>query len=199
VRVKICGLTRLEDALHAARCGADFLGLVAAESPRRLDLAAAAEVARARREFPVRTVGVFHRQPRALILEWIERVPLDVVQVHPEDGLDWPVPTLLSRRLRGPLESAVQPPGGFSVYEIFVEGVPGGTGRTFPVEWLETGVDPGRYFLAGGLTPGNVAERVRRLRPFGVDVSSGVETRPGVKDPGLVRRFIEEVRRAELG
>jgi phosphoribosylanthranilate isomerase len=199
MRVKICGLTTASDAAHAARCGAAFLGLVAAESRRQLDIPRAAEVARVRQDFPVRTVGVFHRQPRGLNLEWIEKVPLDVVQVHPEDGLDWPVPVLLTRRLRGPLESAVQPAGGFVVYEIFVEGVPGGTGRTFPVEWLQTGVDPGRYFLAGGLDPDNVGERVRRLRPFGVDVSSGVETSPGVKDPERVRRFIEEARRAELG
>ncbi|HVP38961.1 MAG TPA: phosphoribosylanthranilate isomerase [Candidatus Saccharimonadales bacterium] len=199
MRVKICGLTRAEDAQHAARCGADLLGLVAAESPRRLTLAQAAEVARVRAEFPVRTVGVFHRQSRELILEWIERVPLDLVQVHPEDGTGWPVPVILTRRLQGPLREAPQPPAGFLLYEVFVAGRPGGTGQTFPAEWLESGVPPGRYFLAGGLTPENVAARVRRLRPFGVDVSGGVERSPGVKDPERVRRFIEEARHAELG
>jgi len=199
VRIKICGLTRARDAAHAARCGADLVGLVAAHSPRQLTLAAAAEVARVRQDHPVRTVGVFHRQPRELILEWTARVPLDLVQVHPEDGLDWPVPVLLSRRLQGPPREPIQPVGGFLLYEIYVQGVPGGTGRTFPVEWLQGGADPGRYFLAGGLTPSNVAERVRCLRPFGVDVSSGVEAGPGIKDPELVRRFIEEARRADLG
>ncbi|MBI5835943.1 MAG: phosphoribosylanthranilate isomerase [Candidatus Eisenbacteria bacterium] len=198
-RIKICGLTRLEDALLAARLGADFLGLVAAESRRRLTLEQAREVARARESHPVRTVGVFHRQPRTQILEWIERVPLDLVQVHPEDGTDFPVPVVLTRRLGGPLSEAPPPQAGFCVYEIYVEGVPGGTGRTLPLEWLETGVAPGKFLLAGGLNAGNVAERVRRLRPFGVDVSGGVESAPGVKDPAKLAQFIEEVRRADLG
>ena len=199
MRVKICGLTSAEQAAQAARCGADFVGLVAAESRRRVTLEQAREVARVRGDFPVRAVGVFCGQPRELILEWIGRVPLDLVQLHPEDGADWPVPVVCTHRLRGPLAGPPEDGAAFRLFETFVEGRGGGPGRTFPLEWLGNPRALGKFFLAGGLNEANVGERVRAVRPFGVDVSSGVESAPGVKDPDKVRRFIEEVRRAELG
>lgn len=199
MRIKICGLTNPSDAEHAARCGADFLGIIATESPRRVDLGLAREIARVRDRFPVRVVGVFAGQSREHILKWVEEVPLDVLQLHPEDGAPWPLPVMRTFRLKGPVTPAQVACDRFSMYEIFVEGLKGGTGRTFPVEWLEEQqVALGPYFLAGGLSPSNVAERIRRLRPFGVDVSSGVESSPGVKDPEAVRKFIEEARRAAV-
>ncbi len=188
----------MEDVRHAARCGADFVGLVAAESSRRLDMAAARELARVREEFPVRVVGVFHRQSRDEILRWIEKVPLDVAQVHPEDALELPIPVLLSHRLKGPIARAPEACARYRLYEIYVEGVPGGTGMPFPVEWLGPEAMRGLCFLAGGLTPENVGDRVRALRPFGVDVSGGVELAPGVKCPDKVQRFMEEARHAWL-
>ncbi len=198
MRIKICGLTSFLDAEHAARCGADFLGIIATESPRRVDLDRAREIARVREQFPVRLVGVFSGQSREHILKWLEAVPLDVLQLHPEDGGPWPLPVMRTFRLKGPVTPAQVSADRYSMYEIFVEGLKGGTGRTFPMEWLEEKVALGPYFLAGGLNPSNVAERVRRLRPFGVDVSSGVESAPGVKDPEAVRKFIEEARRGEV-
>ena len=197
MRIKICGLTRADQAAHAAGCGADFVGVVAAESRRRVTLEEAREVARVRGDFPVRVVGVFQDQPRELVLEWIERVPLDVVPLG--WWLGWPVPVLCTHRLKGPLEAPPEDGAAFRLFEIFVEGRGGGPGRTFPVERLGDPRRLGKFFLAGGLNPHNVADRVSALRPFGVDVASGVEASPGVKDPEKVRRFIEEACRAHLG
>lgn len=203
VRVKICGITRLQDALAAAECGADAVGFVFAPSPRRID---PAEAGRILADLPpfLTTVGlVVDQDPRPIL----DRCSVDLVQFH---GSEEPA-TLApyGRRAlkaihvtsRADLAAIERYPGaGGFVLDTFVRGVAGGTGRTFPWELAAGARAFGRPILvAGGLTPENVAECIRVSRPYGVDVSSGVESAPGVKDPERMRRFLHAVRAASEG
>lgn len=202
--VKICGLTRPQDVELACDLGAAYLGFnFAAESPRRVSPAAARELARAGKPAAAR-VGVFVAESQALIREAIEAAGLDLVQIHRplrETDLDLPCPVLAVARLeRG---SAAAPEERLLarcrllLFDAEVPGRPGGTGET-----LDWNALAGRRWgvpvmLAGGLDPENVAEAIGRVRPAAVDVASGVESSPGIKDPKKMRRFFEAVRRAD--
>jgi phosphoribosylanthranilate isomerase len=193
--VKVCGVTRLDDALHAARAGAEAIGLnFWPGSPRCVSPAVAAEIAAA---LPagVRRVGVFVNAGRADIAAIAERVGLDTLQFHgdeaPADCAGWPYATIRAIRVRGAesMAAAADYPVDFVLADAWVAGQPGGTGHRVPLEWL-AGVPRQRLILAGGLTAETVAEAIRALRPVGVDVASGVESAPGIKDPEKVERFI---------
>ena len=203
VRVKICGVTTAEDATVCADAGADYVGLNFWPGSRRcVGLDRAAEIARA---LPptVAKVGVFVDAPRDEIERAIEAASLDAVQLHgnedPEGCRGFPVPVIKAIRVtaaRGTLERAVE---SFAVDYILLDagvaGEYGGSGRRF--DWQRAvGVAPGRLFLAGGLTPDNVADAVRRVRPFAVDVASGVEVPPGRKDAKRIREFIDHAKHA---
>jgi phosphoribosylanthranilate isomerase len=194
VKVKICGLTHPEDAAAAVRAGADYLGLVFAESPRRV---AAADVepwlddVRDR----VEIVGVFRNAPPSEVLEIVDRLDLDFVQLHGEErGEAWhalPVRLIETRRVtaEGPAPARFQ---GVAWAELLDRGA----GSGIPFDWtLATAqARARRTFLAGGLTPENVGEAIRVVGPFAVDVSSGVERAPGRKDPARLQAFLRAVR-----
>ena len=202
VKVKICGLTNLEDARAAAAAGADFLGFVFAAGPRRLDPKAArgfwADLPRG-----VRTVAVFRDQS----IEEVERVLAvvrpDYLQFH---GAETPgfcrvfeLPVIRALPARVPADLALA--AAFAdVAELFLVDLPKGEAGTLPAEVARAAARlPRPALLAGGLTPANVGALVAELRPHGVDVARGVESAPGVKDHGLVRDFVRNAKAAAAG
>jgi phosphoribosylanthranilate isomerase len=199
--VKICGITSVADALMAVEAGADAIGLnFAAQSPRRVGIDAAADIAAA---LPrgVWRVGIFVDLPRDEVQSIADRVGLDVLQFHGAENVDlcegWDRKTIKAVRVRdaAAMARAATYRVDFLLADAYVEGIAGGTGQRVPLEWLGA-VPRERLILAGGLTPENVAEVVRVVRPAGVDVASGVEWEPGVKDPEKVKRFIANARNA---
>ncbi|MCX8006974.1 MAG: phosphoribosylanthranilate isomerase [Coriobacteriia bacterium] len=206
-RVKICGITRAEDAALAVAAGADALGVVLADSPRRVSLAQAEEALAGVPPFVAR-VGVFVDADSAFVAEAVRLLGLAAVQYHGDEPPDAcaaaPVPVLKALRVRGAADLA-----GVDAYrgavaalllDARVEGVRGGAGIPFDWEAVAPAVPAWvPVVVAGGLTPNNVAEAVRLLRPYAVDVASGVESSPGVKDPVKVDRFIAAVRAADEG
>ena len=195
VRVKICGVTRPEDALLAARLGADAVGVNFWPGSRRF-LAPAAARALVRALPPLVTaVGVFVNPTRDEVLRAVEASGVTVVQLHGDEPpalcASLPFPVLKAIRVSGPSSLAA-----LASYEVqgFLLDAPapgyGGSGTTFDWGLAAEAAAAVPVLLAGGLTPGNVGEAVRAVRPFGVDVASGVEASPGVKDPEKLRRFI---------
>lgn len=193
-------MRRPEDVAAAAAAGADAVGFIFAESPRRLDLDEAQVLAK---HVPagMLKVGVFVDPVREGAVEAARRVPLDRVQLHLGDGRPHPEygrPLLHGFRLRQQeqLEQLASWQDGIMLLDTWDASVKGGTGRSFPWSWLEGWRSPRPWVLAGGLTPDNVAEALTCLADtglFGVDVSSGVET-DGQKDPDKIFRFVQAVR-----
>lgn len=202
-RVKVCGITRREDALLAADLGASAVGFVFwPHSPRYVEPEAAAEIARAL-PADVAPVGVFVDPPLDDVRRIAARVGLAAVQLHGDepatlcDGLPYRVLKAVPVAGAATRAAAERVPRRVTVLLDARDPVRrGGTGRT--VDWGVAAEVAARrrIFLAGGLGPGNVGEALRTVRPYGVDVSSGVETRPGRKDAGRLRVFFEEVARA---
>jgi len=198
-RVKICGLTSLDDALLAVEAGADALGLVFADSPRQVSLAAAEQIVAGLPPL-VSKVGVFVNSAWEEVATIAARVPLDAVQLHgdesPEDCRRLPYKVIkrfniLETDASEDLRIRMQ---RYRVAAYLLD--PGtGSGRTF--DWRIARGLPGPLIVSGGLNPENVGEAIRLLRPFAVDVSSGVEVEPGRKDPEKVKAFIEAVREAD--
>lgn len=204
VRVKICGITRVEDALAAVAAGADAIGLVFyAPSPRAVTAEQARAIISALPPF-VTTVGLFVDMPGEELDSVLATVPLDLLQFHgdesPEACRRHGRPYLKALRIRPgddvPALIDRYPDASGVLLDTYVPGTPGGTGEAF--DWNLVPSAPSRpVVLAGGLTPGNVAEAIRRVRPYAVDVSGGVEASKGIKDPALIRAFIDAVRSAE--
>jgi len=199
-RIKVCGITTPDDAAMAARAGADFVGVVLTESPRRVTTERAREIAVL---LPAETllVAVFADESKDQVARAIEGLPVHAVQVHgwdPEAGNGayeiWHV-----LRADAP-EPATLPMVPLRTYLLDAADRerPGGTGKRADWDWARRGVNAGlRLVVAGGLTPDNVADLVREVRPFGVDASSGLELKPGRKDPSKVQAFIERIREAD--
>lgn len=202
MRIKICGITRPEDAVVAARAGADAIGLVFHEpSSRAVDARAAAAICAALPPFVTR-VGLFVDAPPARIDAVLAEVPLDVLQFHgaetPETCRRHGRPYLRALRVGAPgwdRDLEAWRDAQALLLDAWVPDCPGGTGRTFDWDRIPGGL-PRPLVLAGGLTPDNVGGAVGRARPAAVDVSGGVESAPGRKDPSLVRRFIHAARAA---
>lgn len=201
VRSKICGITRVEDALVAAEAGADAIGLVFyAKSPRAVSVQQARAIVAALPPF-VTTVGLFVNASRCELTEILEAVPLDLLQFHGDeaaaDCAGYHRPYIKALRVR-PGEDirarcAEYPQAAGVLLDTFVAGVPGGTGEAF--DWSLVPDDPGcPIILAGGLTPENVGRAIRQVRPWAVDVSGGVEAQKGIKDAEKVRAFVGAVR-----
>ncbi len=201
IKVKICGLTNVPDARAAAEAGADLIGLMFYErSARHVSLDLAAEIASALPPFITR-VGVFVNPTEELVAEAIARCGLNMVQFHgdepPEFCTQFGVMSMKAFRVRDSASLQALPRYRTDAWllDAFTPGQLGGTGERF--DW-DLAVQAGKLgrpiFLAGGLTPENVAEAVRRVRPFAVDVSSGVESAPGKKDEAKVRAFIAAAR-----
>jgi phosphoribosylanthranilate isomerase len=204
-RVKICGLTRPEDARVAVALGADAIGLVFyPPSPRAVTPERAAEVVAGLPPF-VTVVGLFVNAGRERIAEVLGRVRVDLLQFHgdesPGDCDGHGRPWIRAVRMRRGLDPAVERRrfAGASalLLDAYVQGVPGGTGSRFDWERIPRDM-AGGIILAGGLEPDNVAQAVRNVRPYAVDVSGGVELAEGIKDPDKIEAFMRGVRRGEL-
>lgn len=201
VRCKICGITRLEDALAAVAAGADAIGLVFYErSPRAVSIEQAQAIVKALPPF-VTTVGLFVDMPRAELDQVLAAVPLDLLQFHGDEtaaeceAVGRPYIKALRVRAEDDVAALVAAyPGARGVLlDTFVEGVPGGTGLAF--DWSLVPAQLSKpVILAGGLTPGNVAAAIAQVRPYAVDVSGGVEASKGVKDASRVKDFVRAVR-----
>ncbi len=199
--VKICGVTTEEDALLAVAMGADAVGFnFVPSSPRFLAVGRAADIAK-RLPPEILTVGIFRDDAPARVVDLTHQAGLRAAQLSGhENAADtrWVrerVPIVIKGFPGGDPELAKAPTYGADI--VLLDSASPGSGRVF--DWsLAEGVPSGlRVLLAGGLTPDNVAEAIERVHPWGVDVASGVESAPGVKDPTLVRRFISAAKAAE--
>lgn len=204
VRVKLCGITRLEDALVAIEAGADALGFVFhPPSPRYIQPEDAAEII-ARLPAFVATVGVFVDRPAEVVRQIARTARLGTAQLHgaesPEYCESLGLRYIKAFRLReeSDLEQlAAYGPGKEFLLDSFSASAEGGTGQAFDWRWAKAAARYGRIVLAGGLTPENVAAAIRVARPAAVDLSSGVESAPGIKDHARVRAFLRAVRETE--
>jgi phosphoribosylanthranilate isomerase len=205
VRVKICGITNVTDALMVADAGADALGFVFVEgSSRYVD---PVKVSQIRRHLPpsLCLVGVFADSPLEMVRRIKEECQLTAIQLH---GCESPAycasmekPVIKAFRINDQESLVALIPYQDQVEALLLDsfhpGSLGGTGKTFDWSLARRAKRYGRVILSGGLTPWNVAQAIERVRPYAVDVSSGVEDRPGKKDEGKVRRFLEEVQRTK--
>ena len=203
VRSKICGITRVEDALIAAEAGADAIGLVFyGKSPRAVSVQQARAIVAALPPF-VTTVGLFVNASRCELNEILDAVPLDALQFHGDElpadceGFHRRWYKALRVKAGDDIRAQAARYAGASaiLLDTFVAGVPGGTGEVFDWSLIPTDL-PKPLILAGGLTPGNVRQAIAEVRPFAVDVSGGVELSKGIKDAASVHEFVRQVRAA---
>jgi phosphoribosylanthranilate isomerase len=193
IKVKICGVTSPEDARIAIACGADMIGLnFYPPSPRYVDRERARSI-RAAIGSEALVVGLFVNATRDLISECRCELALDLLQFHGDEDEDalggWPIKVIRAIRVKAETSPSAYPTcADYRLFDAFHPDLYGGTGRRLETAWL-AGADLSRTILAGGLTPGNVAEAAA-LRPYAVDVAGGVESAPGVKDPAKLRSFI---------
>jgi phosphoribosylanthranilate isomerase len=213
-RVKICGIQQPEHAIVAAEAGADFIGLVfVPQRRRRLELGAARAIVsdlKTHGNNPPKVVGLFADQPLEEVNQVIRTCQLDLVQLCGQESLDYcgrveaGVIKVFHVHSTGPgnvtrLAENIQPfreAGHLVTLDRLVDGLPGGTGQKFDWEIAAQLSQQGHSFLlAGGLTPDNVAHGVATVKPWGVDVSSGVET-DGVKDSKKIRAFVRSAKQS---
>jgi phosphoribosylanthranilate isomerase len=197
VKVKICGITTVDDALMALEEGADALGFVFAPSSRRVTPADARAIIAALPPFAV-TVGVFVDETPEKIREIRDFCGIKVIQFHGRESpaeVELFFPSCIkafSMKDRASLDHAGSFRAGAILLDAFDAGLAGGTGKTFDWDWAS---GAGRFgmplIVSGGLTADSVAEAVHRMHPYAVDVSSGVEERPGKKDQAKIRAFIK--------
>ena len=199
--VKICGITSEEDALLAVAMGADSVGFnFVPSSPRFLAVSRAADIAK-RLPPEILTVGIFRDQAKERVVELTNQAGLRAAQLHGHESDEdsrWVaqrVPVVIKAFPGGDPELANAPAFGADI--VMIDSASPGSGEVFDWSLAEGAPSGVRVLLAGGLTPDNVAEAIDRVRPWGVDVASGVESAPGVKDPTLVRRFINAAQDAE--
>lgn len=201
VRVKICGVTRVEDARAACEFGADVIGLNFYDrSPRFTPFAQAIKI-QAAIGGRAKVVGVFVKPSREFVSKMLAELELDMLQIHGAESAQllagWPVPVIrpLSLRLEQSVADLELPhDADFILLDSYDPRLYGGTGRAIPIDHLRN-LDLRRCFVAGGLTPDTVGA-VAALRPYGVDVASGVESAPGMKDHVKLRSFIENAKSA---
>jgi len=203
-RIKICGLTRPEDVDQAVALGADAIGFVFYRpSPRYIEPAAVAALLRRLPPF-VSVVGLFVNAARDEVRQVLDQVPLSLLQFHGDethaDCIGHGLPYIRAARVQAGLdlvEFALRFPDARAILlDAFVDGY-GGGGKVFDWSVIPKELAP-RVVLSGGLNAHNVAEAVARVRPYAVDVSSGVEQDKGIKDPARMRSFIAAVRDADL-
>ena len=203
VRVKICGLTTLEDAMAAVDAGADAVGFVMyKESPRCISVEQAQGIIKQLPPF-VTTVGLFVNQPTHWVRVMTERCGVDMFQFQGDETPQYceafPQRAIKTIRVqeRASLNRMAEYRVRAFVLDAYREGEYGGTGQRFDWDLAVPAKEFGRIILAGGLTPDNVAEAIRRVQPFAVDVSSGVERSvKGTKDHGKIRAFIQAAKGA---
>ncbi len=197
-RIKICGITRPEDGRLAAELGADAIGLVFVErSPRHVDAGAARAICDALPAL-TGTVGLFMNATPEQVREVLDRVPLNWLQFHGDENAAYcrqfgrPYIKALPMASPGAVDYDAFPDASALLLDAHAAGGMGGSGRR--LEWATLTPPDGPWMLAGGLGPDNVADAVRALRPPAVDVSSGVESAPGIKSGNLMDQFMRGVR-----
>jgi len=202
IKIKICGITNLEDALASADSGADALGFnFYKKSPRCIEPEKAAEIIAQLPPF-VMPVGIFVNEREEKIREIQQTACLQALQFHGDESPEF------CQRFGGRVIKAFQVKDkeslknmahyhvGAFLLDSYRDGVRGGTGVTFDWHLAVVAKTFGKVILAGGLTPENVAEAVKLVQPYGVDVAGGVEKEKGIKDHAKIKKFIAEVRRA---
>lgn len=204
VRIKVCGITQAEDALACARAGVDAIGLVFYEpSPRNVTLEQAKEIVAYLPPF-VSVVGLFVNADPSALVATCAKVPLDLIQFHGDETPEFcaqysPKPWIKALPMHPNLDLAVtaeayRAAGARGILlDAYVQGVPGGTGKTF--DWArfpQTKTVP--YILAGGLTPLNIKDAIAQTKPWAVDLSSGVELSPGIKDHQAIQQLVLQTR-----
>ncbi|MBU0900524.1 phosphoribosylanthranilate isomerase [Pseudomonas sp. MIL19] len=203
VRSKICGITRIEDALAAVEAGADAIGLVFyAKSPRAVTVQQARAIISALPPF-VTSVGLFVNASRCELGELLDAVPIDLLQFHgdesPADCDGYHRPYIKALRVKPGDDIAAQVAlyknASGVLLDTYVPGIPGGTGEAFDWSLVPEGLSK-PVILAGGLTAANVAQAITRVRPYAVDVSGGVELTKGIKDAEKIRAFMQAVKAA---
>lgn len=203
VRVKICGITRAVDAAIAVSQGADAIGLVFyAGSARAVDVEQARQIVRPLPPF-VCKVGVFVDADREFVERVATGVPLDLLQFHGEETPDFcrvfRLPYIKAVRMRDgvdlPMLARRHADAAGVLVDSYVAGEAGGTGVSFEWDLVSLRGLQKPLILAGGLTADNVAAAVRKVRPYAVDVSGGVESAKGIKDPAKICRFMDQIRR----
>jgi phosphoribosylanthranilate isomerase len=203
-KIKICGITREDDAMFCAECGADFLGFIfVPSSPRHIEPENAAAIAaglRASGKSP-KLVGVFSDASTDYVREISNVVGLDIVQLHgaesDDDIREIQVPAIKTLHVGGMLpDTHATPTAAWLLFDTFDERRAGGTGQRFDWSLLATYERSKPFFLSGGLTSDNVVAAVTLVRPDAIDVASGVEASPGIKDHAKVARLFERVRRS---
>lgn len=202
VRSKICGITRIEDALIAAEAGADAIGLVFyAKSPRAVSIQQARDIVAALPAF-VTTVGLFVNASREELSGVLAGVALDLLQFHGDESSaeceSYQRPYIKALRVK-PGDDIVQLAAPYAkargiLLDTYVPGVPGGTGAAFDWSLVPSGL-PQPVILAGGLSAANVQAAIEQVRPYAVDVSGGVEVGKGIKDAAKIRAFMQAVGR----
>ncbi|MGA3084110.1 MAG: phosphoribosylanthranilate isomerase [Thermodesulfobacteriota bacterium] len=202
-RVKICGITNKKDALLAIEMGADAIGFIFAESPRQITPAKAKAIIRTLPPL-VKTVGVFVNEEPARIKEIKSFCGLDLIQLHgdesPEICRDLMPHSIKAFRIQNErdLKNIKRYKGVVRaiLLDTFQKGKAGGTGKTFDwslaIKAKETGIP---IILSGGLGPENIQEAIDTVKPYAVDVNSGIEKRPGKKDPVLMKQLMEKIRK----
>ncbi|BDD87412.1 phosphoribosylanthranilate isomerase [Desulfofustis limnaeus] len=211
VRIKVCGITRAEDAEAAVAAGVDALGFIfVPESPRYLSPERAAAIIACLPPF-VGRVGVFRDLEEAPVRDIVDRCGLTQVQLHGSEAptycralLEWRRSLSVCKALRIGGDRGVPEVNGYQgvvhsiLLDTYVQGTAGGTGRVF--DWTLVGSLDLRLplILAGGLAPDNVIDALQAVHPYAIDVNSGVETSPGKKDPRLLEHLVATVRRYEL-
>ena len=204
-RVKICGITRIEDALAAVGAGADAIGLVFyPHSPRAVTVAQARAICSVLPPF-ISAVGLFVDAEPTAVISVLQQVPLDLLQFHGSETPDYCVqfkrPFLKALRMREATDVAAVRAQFTSARALLLDtyraDVPGGTGEVF--DWRRVPrACAAQIVLAGGLNPDNVGAAIQQVRPFAVDVSGGVESAPGIKDVQRIDAFMAAVSRADL-
>lgn len=202
LRIKVCGITRLSDGMAAACLGVDAIGFVFAKNSPRYVLPDVAASMRALLPPFVSTVGVFVDESLETVRQVALKCKLDWIQLHgnesPEYCEAFEFKTLKAVRVKD--HSSIDAMAAYAgcvdgfVLDAYVPGCEGGTGRCFDWRLAVEAKAHGPIILSGGLTVDNVKDAIAKVRPIGVDVSTGVETRPGIKDLEKIRRFVEEVR-----
>lgn len=200
VRVKICGITRIEDAIAAVANGADAIGLVFYEpSPRNVMLSQAIEIASKIPAF-VTVVGLFVNAEPAFVRDVIKQVKLDLLQFHgdetPQECAQYGLPFIKAIRVKSDT-NLIQCAKDFSaskglLLDTYTDGVAGGTGHVFDWNLIPAELDK-PVILAGGLNAQNVAQAIRQVQPYAVDVSGGVEMAKGIKDAAKIAAFMQQV------
>lgn len=207
VRVKICGITNYQDASNAVKLGVDALGFIFTPSPREITPEKARDIICAIPPF-VKTVGVFVNEDPATIRKIIQFCGLDLVQLHGDESPDvchelmpYTIKAFRPRDEKGLW--AIRPYGGrirALLFDTYSEEKRGGTGKTFDWNLAIKGKEMGvPVILSGGLTPLNIERAISTVRPFAVDVNSGVEDRPAKKSPALMKRLMEIIKGMDNG